>query len=781
MAAPFISRKDVEAALHALIYTTREPDTEALSRLLLVDLRVAAPTMPASDEARNFALRELLTEEISAALSEQRGHFGLDPADDRESIDQARESIAGDRDAGAALLLAWSLLHYRYVRADLSFSVEELASFYGIETRTVTRYGNYGTRVLTHRLIRQEKTARHDQQRRRLLTALPYSIDLHLIGRAKLLDDLENRLPRISPCHVLVTGASGVGKTALVQELLRRFIERDQLDQLLWFDAPPSIQFVRERLAEELLHESGAVSLREYLLLYRVAVVIDDAGSLVPSDGALDALLRDLGAGVVALISPLSAWADHFTLHVPLPEIEPAAAEGLMIEKLRSIRAVGLEARDLEQIARELAGRIGGNPLALKLAAAQWDRSDWDTIPSVVQDQLLDRLFAALDSAHQRLWCALALFSRPVELSDLLALWQFDPRQVAVLARQQIVEAGASNLVLVGAARRYVKTQYASSAELQALFDDLIAGMVDGVAALDVIEQVLLSKFPTVSPTRRAAWIKAKWQAGVRHGNCATWRAILESSALGENAEPELRIAYGICLRRLADWSGAQQVFYQVASDCGRAGQFDAQARSLVEWSILERYQSNFQRARALLDQAKRFVRRAGIDELLESVTLQEAQLLIQQGRGTEAYKLLTTLPETGRGLTLQSEAQLLLGNTTLCRTLAERALTLLDEDRATEASLRTIIGRARQREGDLEGARRDLIQVVTLLERLGDSFGLARAKTNLAAVLISLDQRRDASLLLADAEQVQVKLGDKVGLHATRRNRDVLGGYFAR
>ncbi len=781
MAAPFISRKDVEAALRSLIYTTREPDTGALSQLLLVDLRVNAPAMPASDEARNFALRELLGEEIGAGLSEQREYFGLDPADDRESVDQVRESIASDRDAGAASLLAWSLLYYRYVRADLDLAVEVLANWYGIEARTVTRYGNYGTRILTHRLIQRERAARRDQQRRRLLTALPYGTALNLIGREQLLDDLENQLPSLSPCHVLVTGTSGVGKSSLVQELLRRFIERDQLDQLLWVDAPSSTQFVRERLAEELLREGEMINLREYLLLYRVAVVIDGAGSLLMAAEALAALLRDLGAAVVVLINPVSAAVDHFALHVALPEINPMAAERLLSERLRLSRSAELEKRDLDLIAHDLAARIGGNPLALKLAAAQWDRPDWGALHNAVQAGLLDHLFRALTPAQQRLWGGLALFSRPVDRSDLAALWQFDHWQVAGLVREQIVEATTTDLVLVGAARDYIKAQYTTSPALQALYDALITEMGDGVTALDVIEQILLSNFPTISPAQRDSWIKTKWQAGIQHGNWAVWRAILETSVRSEDAKPELRIAYGICLRRLADWSGAQQVFYQVASDCGRAGQFDIQARALVEWSMLAKYQGNFRQARALLDQAKRFVQRTRADDLLETVTLQEAQLLIQKGRGVAAFKLLTTLPKTGRCLALQSDAQLLLGNLKLCRTLAERALALLEDDRVTEASLHTIIGRAQQQQGDLEGARRDLTQVVTLLERLGDSFGLARAKTNLAAVMIPLARQRDAGLLLADAEQTQMKLGDKVGLQATRRNRDILGGYIAR
>ncbi len=781
MAVPYISRKDVEAALHSLIYTTREPDTDALSQLLLVDLRVSAPTMPASDEARRLALRELLAEEISTALSEQRAFFGLDRADDRESVDQALELIAGDRDAGAALLLAWSLLYYRYVRADLDFAVEALARAYGIETRTITRYGNYGTRVLTHRLIQRERAARRDQKLRRLLTALPYSTALPLIGREQLLDDLEQRLRNLSPCHVLVTGVSGIGKTSLVQELLRRFIERDQLDQLIWIEAPPSMQFVRERLAETLLHEGGAVNLREYLLIYRVAVVIDEAGGLELSAGDWEGLLRDLGAAVVVFITPVLTRMIPFALRVTLPEIDAAAADQLMVDLLRSDPTVELDPHDLEAIAHDLAGRVGGNPLALRLAATQWDRPDWEAISQTVQTDLFDRVFDALNSGQQRLWGALALFSHPIQRLELLALWQFDRAEVDALIQQHVIETNGAELTLVGAARAYIKAHYASSPVVHALLDALIDEMKTGAAALEVIEQVLLTGFPTISPTRRISWSRAHWQTGLQRGSWATWRAILELSAHNEAADPELRLAYGVCLRRLSDWAGAQQVFYQVVTDCGRTGQFALQASAFVEWAILAKYQGDFRQARTLLDQAKRYGQRTQASDLLERVSQQEAQLLIQQGRGTEAYQLLIALPETGQSLALQSEAQLLLENFKLCLTLANRALTLLDDDRVTEASLHTIIGRAQRRQGDLPGARRELTQVVTLLERLGELFELARAKTNLAAVLISLDERREASLLLADAEQVQMKLGDKVGLRVTRRNRDILGGYFAR
>ncbi len=249
----------------------------------------------------------------------------------------------------------------------------------------------------------------------------------------------------------------------------------------------------------------------------------------------------------------------------------------------------------------------------------------------------------------------------------------------------------------------------------------------------------------------------------------------------GEFAPVDLRIAYGICLRRLGEWTDAQQVFYRVALECGRNGRFTEQARALVEWGVVAKYQGNYEQALGLFSQAKRFAQRTQDDDLLRALTLQEVQIVIQQGRAEDAVKLLAALPETGRVLALQSEAQLVLGDYAACQMLAERALRLIGDDPATETSLYTIMGRSCERRGDHARARGYFTDVVTLLERSDDAFSLARAQTNLAAVLIPMGRYPDAGMLLARAEQVQARLGDQVGLNATRHNRSILGGYIAR
>ena len=59
MIIPYISREDVSAALSSLIHTTSKPAVGGLQHLLLVDLLLATPEMPESDEKRTFAVQEL--------------------------------------------------------------------------------------------------------------------------------------------------------------------------------------------------------------------------------------------------------------------------------------------------------------------------------------------------------------------------------------------------------------------------------------------------------------------------------------------------------------------------------------------------------------------------------------------------------------------------------------------------------------------------------------------------------------------------------------------------
>ena len=361
MVTPYISRADVAKALKGLLHSIREPDFTALHHLLLVDLLVTSPDMPNGDGIRDFAVRELLVTEITYALSDHRHMLRLDPPYERADRHEARSAIASDSQIGSVSLMAWSMLYYRYVRTDLSFSVETLAETVGADPHTINRYFNVGVRLLTQRLFKVEQEARRAQLQRRLYGALPFSVPVHLIGRDELLHYAEDLLVSLSPCHLQITGATGIGKTMFGQELVRRLIDSETLDQVVWLDQPKSVQYVREQLTELLLREGGEIVLRDYLQTFRVAVVVDGIDAMAADHGAVNALLRDLGAALVCLINRAYVPLETVAAHLVLPELERQDAYRLLAETLRLNHSA--EAAYWDEIALELYERVGVIPL----------------------------------------------------------------------------------------------------------------------------------------------------------------------------------------------------------------------------------------------------------------------------------------------------------------------------------------------------------------------------------------------------------------------------------
>jgi tetratricopeptide (TPR) repeat protein len=782
MIVPYISREDVSAALSSLIHTTRKPVADGLQHLLLVDLLVNAPDMPNSDEKRAFAAQELLIMEITRALHEQCDLFRLLPPGERTQGDEIQKEAAELIKVGKHNLMAWSIVYYRYVRADLGLSVEELAQLFMVTPRTVTRYHDDGIDMLVQRLIREEQLARRSQTERRLYAMLPYSVPITLVGRDDLLDTAESLLETLLPCHILITGGMGVGKTVFVQELLRRQIAAGRLNQLVWLDDPASTQFVHEQITEQLLREGSEITLRDYLLMYRVVVVLDGLELVMMDETVLSPLLRDLGAAVVILINRTYVALEGAEAHLPLPEIDPEAANKLINQALRL--QANTDSEHIREVAYDLYHQLGGNPLALRLAAGMWESTkNWNALNLDIHERLFGHMFTAFSDQVKAAWCAFVLLVRPVRPDRLASLWGISARAVNLLLRHCLIEGDPdTGYSLVAAAREYIRQTYPTDENIQKHFAGLLAELNVDELVQDVFEQVLLTGFPEITLVERAEVIRRLWKAGLMRRHWAKWRIIIEEYMHQvDEVEPEIRIAYGICLRSLTEWEAAQQIFYDLSLECGRSGLFDEQACALIEWSVLAKYRGEYQRAQALIAQTRRYALRAHDDYLLHEATFREAWILVEQGKGAEANRLLATLPESLRGLVVQSEAQLVLGNHDACCMLAERALQLNKDDQATEASLYTIIGRSYQKQKAYQQAHVYLVDAMTLLQRLDDIFRLARAQTNLAAVLIAMRRYADAEMLLTDAAQVQSHIGDRVGLSATRHNLSVLDGHIAR
>jgi tetratricopeptide (TPR) repeat protein len=160
---------------------------------------------------------------------------------------------------------------------------------------------------------------------------------------------------------------------------------------------------------------------------------------------------------------------------------------------------------------------------------------------------------------------------------------------------------------------------------------------------------------------------------------------------------------------------------------------------------------------------------------------MEQAQMALDEGRGSDALVSLKGLAMTPRMLAMQSEAYLLLGEWAACRTTAERGIGLMVRRTPLLSRLYTVLGRGYQGTGDIDSAYHCMAVAVTVLEQLEDIHALARAHSNLAAACLPLRYYDEAARLLAQAGRVQQELGDQVGLASTRHNQRLLDEQLAR
>jgi hypothetical protein len=197
-----------------------------------------------------------------------------------------------------------------------------------------------------------------------------------LVGRRSELDALHDLVDR-ERC-VSVIGPAGVGKTRLARECAARF-----LDELMTAGGVWLIDVSRARgEADVVAAISRALGLdqgRDASLAERGAtlLVLDDAtdcasdvASLIDRTRREAPEIRWLVTSRVRLDAPREAILELGAMTLPLSRLDPRAADsvGLFVERARAA-SVGWSAEDPEAVAA-LVRALGGNALAIEVAAA---------------------------------------------------------------------------------------------------------------------------------------------------------------------------------------------------------------------------------------------------------------------------------------------------------------------------------------------------------------------------------------------------------------------------
>ncbi|MCU0512656.1 MAG: hypothetical protein MUE40_08795 [Anaerolineae bacterium] len=774
VAAPLISTVSVAAALETLLYsTTATPDAKPLYALTVVDEFLDDPALPAAVTAREFALSIILTELITNELTAQRAVAGLPPPAAGCSRAAASVDITRDARQKAPELLAWSLLYHTYARPDLNLTQRDFCALAAVETRTLYRYRQHGLKRLTQRLMAVEWQARRRYRHRQMLAQIPQQDAQPFIGRQDILARLEADLRQ---GHIVgISGLPGSGKSALLRQVVRGWIAADALDDLLWIEQPASLKAIYQRLQRWLVPAGSRLSVAAVMQARQVMIVIDGLESLgdiaAPDWRQLLALLshaRTLIAGqrLLATEAPCT--------HYRLTGLNAAEASAFVQQHLQQRR---LDVTAAEDYAGSLRALTDGNPAAMRLALAHLEQDNHDFFHGPVLASMYEALYARCTPDVQQVWRLLAVLS-PVSAGHLYSLppvaARAMPRLLALALLDYLPDSGEYRL-MTSAAQYIAQGCQAVPPMLAALHEDVALCLAHfGAPPLWWLARLADTAWLPLPPALVQDWLQQRQD----------WQQLIQLEPergldVFRRYPPdrfETRLLYAICLRKSGDMLAAAPLFQALLAEAGQAGHFEQQTAVMVEYAIAARLVGAYQTALEQLERAQRLARHYRQAALAQRITAEMLQIAIDTQDAARAGDYLRHLDEDETNtalLILRMELYLLLNQMPACRQLARTleaaSLSLLDR-----GLVQTIIGRSYEAQPH-PAAITAFENAVQFFERAGDVYALARAQSNLAALLIQTGDYDDAGQFLAAAAQTQQRLQDVIGLSVTRLNQQTL------
>lgn len=195
---------------------------------LHVPYRVAAP------QTLKQATIELLTEILSEELAYYRALYHLSAPHPHSALDKAIQEMKRDGQQNNEWLIACSALYYRYIRADLALSAEQIADYLGYDDRHIRRFVKVYWEHLVDVFISKELQARRQYQQQRCQLALPRYSYIPLAQREKQIIELARITQKHLPPYVFIYGTVGSGKTTVAWRLAREWIESQWIEDMAW-------------------------------------------------------------------------------------------------------------------------------------------------------------------------------------------------------------------------------------------------------------------------------------------------------------------------------------------------------------------------------------------------------------------------------------------------------------------------------------------------------------------------------------------------------------------
>jgi len=778
-----ISAVSVEKALDSLRYTTTNTSFAAtLHALAIVDQFLDSPARPPAKTLREFAIQTILTDLITDALLRFRGKSNLPIPQPSNTRTEAISQIQLDSHEHSPEQIGWSFLYYHYIQIDLKISQADYSEFSHTEVRTLRRYKKHAIKTLTHRLIDLEWQAREIQHRQRLHAEIPGIDQQNLIGREafvlQILQRLENNLQQ----RIYITGAKGIGKTALVRHLLYQLLESTNgIDYLLWFAEPQTIDAVYMTLRQKIMPPKAKIGLRTSLARHSVVVVIDDDTHLRDQRGWRE-LVDFLGLTTLFVTSRHYTPDDQMTFHLHLHDLSEQDVRDLVTVLYRQ-HYPAMQRQTVSSIANTIREHVGGNPLAVLLSTSRWINGyrDFDHTSLAM---LYQKLFQSLDGPAQDLWVLCAVMKQIQVTVAHLDFWDAIiatfSESVNVLLKYFLLEQQTSPdcYQLAHSAKQFIKIRYANDIQMQSLIHKVANHLLKIVEheakrlRLYVAEALLLSDWPVLDSATQSRLIAQYASLGIEQLNYQIWSQIFNSASV--DLPLDMQLAYGVCLRRLQHYPAANQLFQAIITSAGEQGDFVLQAYTRLEVAIMCRLLGNYAYASSILCSIQEIGERYQEDDLLGKIYLEHLQIAIDLGQAQAAHEYLQQV-QTNTNLLLESEIALLQKRYAVCRDLAHTYLSSNQSTAHDQITAYTIIARSYQFEREYDHAIDWYNAVLSILEQELDEFATARARSNLASALLELGRYDEAEFLLKETAPIQQAIKDLPGWEATHRNQLVL------
>jgi tetratricopeptide (TPR) repeat protein len=775
-----ITNEYVREALDQMIQVTSSNNLNPLQFLHLIDSHMLTSDFTFFQEPRKFALNDLLVSTIDIQYKRQRGLHEFAAIDIGLALLKAYEIIAEDAATGNSDLIGWSWLHFHYVEVNLRISQQQFCHLVNLDDRTIRRYQNNTINQLTKRLIRMEQETREVRRKQILYSQLPHQgTIINLFDRAK-----EVQLVRKSKLkHCYIIGAAGIGKTVFVEQILRAQIDNDELDHLIWIQSPKTIENVRLYLREQLLSDEAKITLIEYVSLNKTTIVIDNAENLLENVIEFQNFLYEFSNANIFLTSR-SFQALPGCLQIDLGELSLQAIQS-MLSRADVVTDTNLVVIDF---ARLIWQSVGGNPLAIELLIQNWPIFGFQAAALLTLDQIFSQLYDSMIVSERLAWLILTLLSD--EVIVLANLSEIHSKYVAFadfvmlgrLCIAKTVNSENEHLTVTVSASRYIQMRYTSSLELQNSLNQFVVEIMrldDSRINLSIIESVLSADWILTNDYRET--IHQFWKAGLRQGHYTKWHIILTKyidELIPQNLE--LAIGFGICQRCLGEWSQAHSVFTTIVQYAGIHSMFNFQAEALMELAVLLHYEGDYEAITKTLSHIDKLsdtyasalrnrVMVERIEVALESNNLIDAKSLFAHLPYDEPHRLILQLEIYSKDVDIGDDLPFL-------ASLNDNLLLNFSFSASLTARMHILIGRIYQKIMDIKAATRHLTIALSVLTDIdNDPFALARTQSNLAALLITTTQFLDARKLLRSAENIQRKIGDRVGLAVTIHNQHVL------